>query len=318
MSTTSRMSATDLLSGLGVVTLVLADHAAALDRLEAGDESEFSEAGAEAEADTRDAGPDRGPSAGTDLAVTMAAGVEAASGATDMARLFDGLVRGARAAATGPAGRDLVAVLVGMTDVLRNADHLDAERFALALEVGAERLAGGDDGAHPGSMPAVVAAAAAGALAAVDEGVELADAVITAADEGLAELEAGPLSSPDLVERGVVDAAAAGFLLVLDTLASVITGEPLPTPPPDVPIVSSASRRFVVRCRVEPHDGCGIESADWLESTWYELGDLIEFDGLAALWRAELVTTLPGNAVEALFEVGRPRELHIGLAEGSA
>src|SRR5690606_29830814 len=103
--------------------------------------------------------------------------------------------------------------------------RMDAERFALGLELAAERLAPADDGAHAGGLPAVVAAAADGALAALDAGAQLADVVIAAADDGLRELEAGPLSNPALVERGVVDASAAGFLLLLDALASVLTGE---------------------------------------------------------------------------------------------
>lgn len=315
MPHSSRLSASDLLDALRLVSAVLADHSDALDRLDAVDDVELTVT------DPLDP-PGEGSSvaavlAGGDLAATLAAAVVEAEGAVDFARLFDGLSTGARSAAVGTAGRDLAAVLGGMTEVLRNADHLDAERFALALEVGAEQVATDGGRAQAGSMPAVVAAAAAGALSAVDGGAELADAVITAADEGLEELETGPVANPVLAERGVVDAAAAGFLLILDTLASVITGEPLPTPPSDAPQLVTAGTRFVVRCQVQPHEGCGLESANWLESTWYELGELVEFDGLGATWRAELVTSLPGVAVEAVYEVGRPRELHIGLVDGA-
>jgi len=317
-STTSGLSATELLDGWRIVGEVLGDHAAALDRLEAGDADDGDEIDGAAEPAVEANGEPGELFAGSDLAATVAGAVAAASGAADMSRLWTELVRGADASARGRAGRDLVEVLEAMSEVLRNADRLDAERFALALEVAAERLAGDDDGAHPGCLSSVVAASAAGALAAVDGGATLADAVIAAADEGLVELEAGPVSHPDLVERGVVDAAAAGYLLLLDTLASVITGEPLPSPPPDTPPVPQHGAVFLVSCRIDPHEGCGLESANWLESTWYDLGELVEFEGLGATWRAALVTSLPGSAVEAIFEVGRPRELHIGLAGGTA
>jgi hypothetical protein len=113
----------------------------------------------------------------------------------------------------------------------------------------------------------------------------------------------------------VVDAAAAGFLLILDVFASVVTGEPLPAAPVE-PVVAASTRtarRYDVRCLVEPHQGCGLESANWLESTCHELGDLVALDGTSSHWRAEVVTAVPGAAVEAIFDVGRPRELHIGV-----
>jgi hypothetical protein len=81
------------------------------------------------------------------------------------------------------------------------------------------------------------------------------------------------------------------------------------------PAVRSRTTTFVVRCRIEPHEGCGLESADWLESTWHALGDLVTFDGVGTPWSAELLTAHPGAAIEAIFDVGRPRELHLGLAD---
>ncbi len=228
-----------------------------------------------------------------------------------MADVATAMERGGRAAA---CGSPVVEVLAGIAEALRNADHLDAERCSIGLEIAAERLAAGDDGAHSGCLAAVVAASAAGALSALDSGADLGDTVIAAADEGLAELEAGLVNNPELAERGTVDATAAGFLLVLDVLASTVTGEPLPEPPSEQPSVSSDGRRYEVRCRIRPHEGCGIESANWLESTWYEMGDLVEFEGLGASWRVGVITASPGAAVEAIYEVGRPHDLHIGLA----
>jgi hypothetical protein len=209
----------------------------------------------------------------------------------------------------------MATVLAGLAESLSNADRLDGERLAIGLELSAERLAPADDGAHAGCLPAVVAAAADAALAALDSGAALSDVVIAAADEGLTELETGPVANPLLVERGVVDAAAAGFLLVLDALASVMTGEPLPAPPMDpVELPSgtvSATGRYRVSCRVEPHEGCGIESANWLESLWFELGDLERFEPFDQRWDVSLVTPEPGRAIEAVFDVGRPRDLRV-------
>ena len=334
MSFPSQSSAIELLSAFRSIAQVVAEHEQALNQLQSEDEGQ-AESELESElapaiqaetdpwlrqnsrADTNElAGTDFAETdlAGTDLARTLAVAVAAADGAADMAHLFDGLRRGAAEGAAGPVGQSLATVFSGLAEVLCNLDHLDGAGLALGLEVAAELLASQENGQNRGAMAAVLAATASGALSAVDDGADLAEVVITAADEGLEELELGPQSNPDLADRGVVDAAAAGFLLMLDTLASVLTGEPLPAPPADAPRLITGGTQFVVRCEVVAHTGCGLESANWLESTWHELGTLKLFDGIGPIWKAELLTTLPGEAVEAIFAVGRPQNLHIGLA----
>lgn len=327
MAPSTHLDPAGLLEALTATATVLGDHRAALDHLDPLDGlSESVTIGGHGEPAEESApelvavpaGVPAGVAAGTDLAATLDSIVAAAQGATSFAALADAVEQGAVAGAVGAAGAGVATVVGGLAEAVRNADRLDAGRVAIGLELAAERLAPGDDGRHAGCLPAVVAAAADAALGAVDEGADLADVLIAAAEEGLVELESGPRSNPDLVERGVVDAAAAGFLLLLDVFCAVVTGEPLPSPP--APPVESgparaASRHYVVRCQVEPHEGCGLESANWLESTWHDLGELVEFDPTGARWRAELHTTLPGAAVEAVFDVGRPRELHVGLVE---
>lgn len=319
MATRSQLDPAGLLEALRAAAEVVDDHRPALDRLDRGDGWDPDGWAAEGFGPgDESAGDAPGTAVGSDLSATLAAVVAAADGATSFSALADALDAGAASGAKGPAGHDLAQVAAGLAEAVRNADRLDAQRFAIGLELAAERLTGADDGRHAGCLPAVVAAAADAALGAVDGGADLADAIIAAADEGLVELESGPLSTPDLVERGVVDAAAAGFLLVLDVFASVVTGEPLPAPPAEVAPVRTGAHRYVVRCRIDPHEGCGLESANWLESTWHELGELVVFDPTGPMWRAELLTTVPGAAVEAVFDVGRPRELHLGLAEAEA
>lgn len=295
MVTAATLGHAELREALAAVSGVLADHAAALDRLQG----------------------EHG-SAGSDLAATVDAASRAAAAASPslgLTGVLDAAATGAGDAAQHAAGRGMATVLAGLAESARNADRLDSERFALGLELAAERLAPADDGSHAGCLPAVVASSADAALAALDAGADLADMVIAAADEGLVELESGPRANPVLVERGVVDAPAAGFLLVLDVLASVLTGEPLPAPPLD-PIEApgtdgSEPGRYRVSCSVEPAEGCGLESANWLESVWFELGELERFDPSGASWAMSLVTGDPGRAIEALCDVGRPRGLRV-------
>lgn len=226
--------------------------------------------------------------------------------------------------ATDPAGghEGFDAVVRALGAALRNADALDAERLAIGLELAAEELAPADDGAHPGGFAAVVAATAAGALASLDRGGSLLEVLVAAADDGLEELERGPVLDPGLAERGSVDAAAAGFLLFVDTAAAWVAGDPLPTPPAEPAgwTVSDPGGgvRFVVACSVVPRDEDHLEASDWLASVWHELGDVVRFDRLAKGWDVEITTSLPGAAIEAICEVGRPRELRVALADEGA
>lgn len=318
MPSRSQLDAESTVEVLRLAAGVLADHRAALDRLEVGEswDPDGQDVALDGAGVAEPAPISVGVAAGTDLCATLDAVVGELEGAATFAAVASVLDRLLPQLPAGPAGSGLAAVLSGLADAVRNSDLLDAGRFAVGLELAAEQLAGADDGAHAGELPAVLGRAADAALAAVDAGADLGDAVIAAADEGLSELEDGPRSNPDLVERGVVDAASAGVLLVLDVIASAVTGEPLPAAPVEAPRVDSGSARYVVRCRVEPHEGVGIESAAWLESTWYELGELVQFDPQGPMWRVELLTTVPGAAVEALHDVGRPRELHIAVAPG--
>lgn len=279
---------------------VLADHAPAVDALELTEEDLLAEG-------ELPVGP------GTVLAEGVAAAAAAAEGTADLSRLGEAV---ARACAGGPgrAGRFWAKVTAGWAEGLRNADEVDGGRLALMFEAAAEGLTGADDGAHPGGPAAVAAAAADAALAAADEGAGLAEVLLAAADGGLAELERGPVADPDLARRGVVDATAAAFLLMVDVMASVVTGEPLPELPsdpyPSDPAAGPADR-YEVRCRLHPADGA--DPQDWLVGALAELGDVVHCSPLGETWTVEVWTLFPGAAVEVLCDAGRPRELHIAV-----
>ena len=254
------------------------------------------------------------PGVGTQLAVSLGDVASRLDGASDLAAAAD--VLEATRPAGGHGGFDAVVQALGTA--LRNADSVDAARVAIGLELAAEALAPADDGSHPGGFAAVVAATAAGALGSLDRGGSLLDVLVAAADDGLEELERGPVLDPELAERGAVDAGAAGYLLFVDTAAAWVAGDPLPSPPAEpagwtAPMPGGA-RRFVVACSVEPRGENHLEASDWLESVWHELGDLVRFERSAAHWDVEVATSLPGAAIEALCEIGRPRDLRIDLA----
>jgi hypothetical protein len=272
---------------------VLADHAGALDEMD-------------------------GHGVGTDLASTLSGALSAVERTGDLASVSAALTEGARQAAGGTAGRRLASVFEGMGESLRNADSVDAERFALALEAAAEMLAHSHDGRRPGRFAAVASEAADAALSACDHGAALPDTVLAAATAGIEELERGPESDPVLAERGTVDPAGAGLLLILDSLASVVCGEPLPRRPsrPEPAAARAvAALQYEVSCRLVPDDG-GAEFAGSLEGVLRELGAITVWDTDGEHWVVAAVTPLPGAAVEALLEVGRPRDLRIAVHDG--
>jgi dihydroxyacetone kinase-like predicted kinase len=292
----------DYLEALAAASRVLDSHAAALDRLH------------------RDPAVDAVGSplrrgVGSDLAGTLEAAVRAARPGTDFASICAAMVAGGRGGCATRAGRDLVTVLDGMAEVLRNADRLDGGRLALALEAAAERFAPGDAGDDPGGFGAVLTVVADSALSAADAGAELDEVILQAADGGLEELERGPESNQRLAARGVVDAAAAGLLLVLDTLASVVTGEPVPSPPeepgdPAQPEARVGVLRYHVSCRLEPHQD-HIEAVVSLEDEIVGLGELVQLTAGAGGWTVVVATVVPGAVVEVLIDHGRPREVDI-------
>lgn len=298
----SALRAGELLDALRGARDVLEDHAPALDRLELGD----------AEADG--SGP---VGAGSDLAATLAAACERAEGRRDLASLGSELAEGAAEGARGRTGRRVAAWFAGAAEVLRTYDRIDGPTLALVLEAGAEKLTEGRDAVRPGCLASVTAAAADAALVAGDSGAPLPEVVIAAADAGLAELERGPVDDERLARKGTVDAGAAGFLLVLDSLAAAVTGEPLPTPPPEEPLHprSERVREFVVSGWVEPEEDCGPEEALHLRSVWEELGHVEVFEQEPKRWPFRLRTPRPGEVLESLCDVGRPRELFVDLAD---
>lgn len=255
---------------------------------------------------------------GSDLAATLSAAATAAGRCSDFASACDAMTGAAAVAARGRGGRALAAFLSGLGEVFANADRIDAARFALGMEAAAERLAPRDDGRHPGGFAAVANVAADAALDSADRGSELGEAILAAASAGIEELERGPVLDARLASKGTVDSSAAGLLLVLDALASVVTGEPLPEPPEagvGGALVDSAgtTTRYEVECQLLVDDP-GVEAEADLEVGLAGLCDSYRIDRLRDQgWSLAVQTALPGVAVELLAGLGAIREVRIAV-----
>lgn len=185
------LTVTDLVEVLDLTADSMAAHAAGLDALDAV---------AMADGDT-----------GENLAATTRALARAARGHRTMLDLVRSVGAAAATEAVGRSGVVFGEFLAGAFEVLRNADGVDGERFALALEAGAQRCE------HPGAgMCRVIAAAVDAALAALDDGLDLDRIVGAARDAGMAVLE-----SVD----GPVDAGGAGWMVWLEMVGAVVSGD---------------------------------------------------------------------------------------------
>ncbi|MEZ5238565.1 MAG: hypothetical protein R2716_06310 [Microthrixaceae bacterium] len=289
----------EYLEAMSAAAGVMASHAGALDALGPGSE-------------------------GSDMAATLAAAVDGAEGGPSFAQLASSMQRAAESAASTAAGRTMAALLGGMAEVLVNSDRVDASRFALALEAGAEALAPRDDGRHPGGFVSVASAAADAALDAADRGSSLGDTMLAAANAGIEELEKGPVLDAGLAELGAVDPAAAAYLLMLDSLASIATGEPLPEPPePDAipprgePSGDHLGETYRIGCRLHPHEA-GIEALADLRAGLHPRCESYRAESAGGHWEVEAVTALPGSVVELIASMGDLGDLDIRVVGPAA
>ena len=253
---------------------------------------------------------------GSNLAATMAS-VAAATGElgqrTDLARVAAAMSAGAAGGALGASGALLVHLLDGFAEVIRNQDHLDGLRLALALEAGADLAGSAVRRPGPGSMVTVAQAAAGAALAIADAGGALAAVADAAADAALDALERTPAVRPELAAAGVVDAGAAGWVVVLEVLGARIAGEGLAVAGDDAEGGEAwgdeRGPRFEVRCQVDCDDDGGRAR---LEAVWSALGEEVDVTGPATgTVAAQVRTDDIGAVIEAALAVGRPHHIRV-------
>ena len=176
--------------------------------------------------------PDR--DTGTNLALTVraASDVLAADGASTGAAALGTLARGAVLGARGNSGVIVSQILCGFAAVVDD-EVCDAAWLQSALREGAERAYAATAEPLEGTI-LTVARAAAEAGAAVP--VATLAAVVRAAVAGASDaLNHTTEQLPALARAGVVDAGGRGLVVLLDALASLITGERAVLAPPPRP-----------------------------------------------------------------------------------
>jgi DAK2 domain fusion protein YloV len=174
-----------------------------------------------------------------------------------------------------------------------------------------------------GTILTVARAAAEGAEAALGQGAgSVAEVVEVAAAQAREALARTPELLPVLRSAGVVDSGGTGFLLLLDALAHVAGGRPMPEPPavpagaaahqaprssPDASAGSVADLRYEVMYLLEAPD----EAVPAFRDVWAGIGDSIVVVGGGGLWNCHIHTDDIGAAIEAALEAGRPRQIRV-------
>lgn len=298
---------------------------------------------------------------GTNMALTLAAVSEellrSGAGRADICRAIS---HGALMGARGNSGVIVSQLLRGLAATLAPSDDhpeaeppIDAELLVRGLVAASTAADSAVMRPVEGTILSVARASAQAASDALgtlagDDDAALAAVLESAKRAGQAALEATPQQLPVLADAGVVDAGAAGYLLLLDALLSVVDGRPLPDSvdlPDEVAAViahgnAGASLPSVAVDPVEEqraelhshldgdgghdaHDPSGTryevmfllaapdENIDDFKVAWDSLGDSIVMVGGDGLWNCHIHTDDIGPVIEAGIDAGRPHRIQI-------
>lgn len=311
---------------------------------------------------------------GTNMALTLAAVTEeidrAGASRADVCRAIS---HGALMGARGNSGVIVSQLLRGLVATLAPSDEdgarsgaeppgdeppIDAGLLARSLVAASEAADGAVMRPVEGTILSVARAAAQAAQRAFDsladdgpsDGREALVAVLESARRaGQTALEATPQQLAVLADAGVVDAGAAGYLLLLDALLSVADGRPLPDSVdlpaeaaaviahgnagaglPSAAVDPVAEQRAELHSHLDgdagdhdAHDPSGTryevmflltapdENIDDFKAAWDSLGDSIVMVGGDGLWNCHIHTDDIGSVIEAGIDAGRPHRIQI-------
>ena len=269
---------------------------------------------------------------GTNMALTLESVVTEVSGAGEgMAEVCGAISHGSLMGARGNSGVILSQILRGMADSVAVAGHVDPSVLASALKQASAAADEAVSAPVEGTILTVVRDVATAAAEAVEQGVdELISLVEGCQRAGRASLDRTPELLPQLARANVVDAGGAGFLLLLDAMATAVDGRPLPDPPPVDPtagVGASVAGAVDPHGVVDPHlsgdegDGTRYEVMFFLEAeddrigefrtSWEALGDSIVVVGGDGLWNCHIHSNDIGGSIEAGIGVGRPFDIRV-------
>ena len=256
---------------------------------------------------------------GTNMSLTLRAVVDALPADCDLASVCQSIYDSALAAGRGNSGIIVSQFLRAMAGAWREAVSIDAAGLAGSLEAASVAAYGAVARPVEGTILTVGRDVAAAAAAAAGRGAALGEVIEEAIEAGRESLERTPELLEVLRTAGVVDAGGKGLLLLLDALAHVVDGRPLPEPPEvSAPLLGDDPHRIegagdVADLRYEVMfllEGAEDRIAAFRDR-WSEIGDSIVVVGGDGLWNCHIHTDDIGGSIEAGIEAGRPHRIEV-------
>ena len=250
---------------------------------------------------------------GTNLALTMDAAdaALATAAATDVATALRALATGAVLGARGNSGVLLSQILRGLADAAQPAGAFDAQALQAGMRLGTDLAYAAVAEPVEGTFLTVARAAADCPVPPSGRLADSAVAMVVAADTALLGTTA---LLPVLARAGVVDAGGRGLVLVLDALASTVTGA---TTRVSVPRLVARPSHLLESVRESGSGEFGYEvqyllqgsesAVPDLRAQLAALGDSVAVVGTGAdVWNVHVHVNDVGAALEAGLAAGRP------------
>jgi DAK2 domain fusion protein YloV len=258
---------------------------------------------------------------GTNMSLTVQSVVEEVRGTRGMAEVAGAIAHGSLMGARGNSGVILSQILRGLSDTFRGYEEVGTAALVLALARASDAAYEAVLRPVEGTILTVLRAAAdAAAETGTDAGEDLGTLLARVYRRAEKELENTPELLPVLKQAGVVDAGAAGFLLLIVAFLEEVTGLDVVVPerifaaavqavegPPGKDVKSIAELRYEVMFLLDAPE----EKIDRFRDRWFELGDSIVIVGGEGTYNCHIHTDLPGPAIEAGIDAGRPHRLEI-------
>ena len=259
---------------------------------------------------------------GTNMSLTVQSVVDEVRGAQGMAEVAGAIAHGSLMGARGNSGVILSQILRGLSDTFRVYEEVGTAALVQALGRASDAAYQAVLRPVEGTILTVLRAAAeAAADTGTGAGEDLGTLLTRVYRRAEMELENTPELLPVLKQAGVVDAGAAGFLLLIVAFLEEVTGLDVVVPER---IFAAAVQAAGVSEGHEAHGSIGglryevmflLDAADEMiggfREQWLELGDSIVIVGGDGTYNCHIHTDLPGPAIEAGIAAGRPHRLEI-------
>lgn len=250
---------------------------------------------------------------GSNMALTLDAAVEAASGAPGRAGdVLQVMAHGALMGARGNSGVILSQILRGLATGIAHAEQIDAPALAAALRVAAETAYRAVPDPIEGTILTVLRDVSTETRRLARPGLPLIDLLEAATEAARNSVARTPELLPVLKEAGVVDSGGLGLAVILEGCLHFLRGDELPAEPPvvaavakdhELPPARGQEQRAFGYCTEFLIEGKRLDAAA-IKARVQEIGDSVLVVGEPNLVHVHVHTSDPGPALSLGVQLG--------------